>query len=528
MIEKIKLLFNTVKYLKPIQIFYQLKYRLRKAGTLTDYNKAYSESELCYLSFKKLPPVLISCLAENEFEFLNLKVKFTSGIDWNYEENGKLWNYNLQYANYLLQENLSVNTKKELILSLYQKLDQGILPLEPYPASLRIINSIRFISHNHLNEEALYSFIYAELDFLSKRPEYHILGNHLMENGFALIMGGAFFSNKTWLSQGREILETELNEQILSDGAHFELSPMYHQIIFFRLLELIDWYSGWKEKEDSFYNFLIHKAEKMRAWLEKISFKSGEIPHFNDSAEGIAYSTNWLLNYADELDLAKIDLPLGEAGYRSFNRGNYECKVDAGQVGPSYQPGHAHADALSFILFYKNQPLFVEAGTSTYEIGKIRSRERSTSSHNTVVVNNTNQSQVWSGFRVAQRAIVQISQDGSDRFSAEHNGYNKFGINHKRSFEFKDKQLVIVDEAVGDKAKVKEFHLHFHPNIEIEESNNEPTLIILDKAFIRFEGALSIDLQNYNMANGYNNYRQAKKIVVVFEEVLETTITFVD
>src|SRR5690606_7451185 len=199
-------------------------------------------SELCYLSFKKLPPVLISYLAENEFEFLNLKVKFTSGIDWKYQENGKLWNYNLQYANYLLQENLAVNTKKELILSLYQKLDQGLLPLEPYPASLRIINSIRFISHNHLNEKTLNSFIHAEVDFLSNRPEYHLLGNHLLENGFALIMGGAFFSNEKWLAQGREILESELNEQILSDGAHFELSPMYHQIMFFRILELIDWY----------------------------------------------------------------------------------------------------------------------------------------------------------------------------------------------------------------------------------------------------------------------------------------------
>lgn len=523
MIKKIKLLFNTIRYLKPIQIFYQLKYRLKKAGTLADYNKVYSESELCYLSFKKLPPVLISYLAENEFEFLNLKVKFTAGIDWNYQENGKLWNYNLQYANYLLQKNLSVNTRKELILSLYQKLDQGLLPLEPYPASLRIINSIRFISHNHLNEEALNSFIHAELNFLSNRPEYHLLGNHLLENGFALIMGGAFFSNEKWLTQGRAILESELNEQILSDGAHFELSPMYHQIMFFRVLELIDWY---KEKEDPFYNFLIYKAEKMQAWLTKISFKSGEIPHFNDSAEEIAYSTNWLLNYADELNLSKIDLPLGEAGYRSFNKGNYECKVDAGQVGPSYQPAHAHADALSFILFYKNQPLFVEAGTSTYEIGKIRSMERSTSSHNTVVINNTNQSQVWSGFRVALRAIIQITEDGNDRFSAEHNGYKKFGIDHKRSFEFQDKLLVIVDEAVGNKAKVKEFHLHFHPDVKIEESSSEPMLIILDNALIRFQGALSIELKNYDMASGYNNYRQAKKIVVTFEEILKTTITF--
>lgn len=497
-----------------------------KAGTLADYNKSYSKNEVCYLSFKKLPPVLISYLAENEFEFLNLNVKFTSGIDWNYQENGKLWNYNLQYASYLLQENLTVNTRKELILSLYQKLDQGILPLEPYPASLRLINSIRFISNNELNEEVLFSFIHAELDFLSKRPEYHIQGNHLLENGFALIMGGAFFFNKEWLAQGRKILELELNEQILSDGAHFELSPMYHQIIFFRLLELIDWYSNWKGKEDCFYKFLISKAEKMRSWLTKISFKNGDIPHFNDSAEGIAYSTNWLLVYADELGVSNIDLSFGEAGYRSFNKENYECKVDAGQVGPSYQPGHAHADGLSFILFYKREPLFVEVGTSTYQTGKNRSIERSTSSHNTVVVHNTNQSNVWHGFRVAERATIRITKDEENSLSVEHNGYRKFGINHKRNFEFRDKQIVIVDEAFGDKNKVKEFHLHLYPNIELEKNINKPGVIISDKAYINFEGALLIELESYNMANGYNNYLRAKKIVVTFEEVLKTTITF--
>src|SRR5699024_1506252 len=142
----------------------------------------------------------------------------------------------------------------------------------------------------------------------------------------------------------------ELKEQILTDGAHFELSPMYHQIIFFRVLELIDWYSHWQNKETQFEQFLIKKGREILAWLENISFKDGAIPHFNDSAIGIAYSTNWLCSYATALGIKRENLSLSESGYRKKDTNHYECRVDFAQIGPSYQPGHAHADALSFVL----------------------------------------------------------------------------------------------------------------------------------------------------------------------------------
>lgn len=527
MVNKAISLFYTVKYLKPIQVFYQLKYRIKKAGNLTDYKKNYNIEGICFLFFKNLPPVFPCYLGKNEFVFLNLKVKFDSRINWNYQDNGKLWNYNLQYANYLLQENVSVEERKELIISLYRALYQGELPLEPYPASLRIINSVRFLSNYGLYDEELCSLIHAELDFLSKRPEYHILGNHLFENGFALFMGGAFFQNIKWIDKGKTIIESELTEQILSDGAHFELSPMYHQIILFRLLELIDWYSNWRDKDHDFQKQVMVKAGAMCSWLKQMSFRDGNIPHFNDSAEGIAYSTDWLLSYADELKIQSTILPLGEAGYRNFNKGDYECRVDAGQVGPSYQPGHAHADALSFILYYKQEPLFTEVGTSTYQIGHIRTLERSTSSHNTVVVANTNQSNVWSGFRVAERAKIKITKDTKNHLNAVHDGYRKFGIIHSRSFEFQDREIVIIDETLGNKMIVKQFHLHLHPNIKIEEAN-KLTVTLSNDVCINFEGAHVIEFENYNMAHGYNNYIQGKKIVVTFAEVLKTTISFKD
>ena len=40
---------------------------------------------------------------------------FSEKIDWNYSEFGKLWTYNLNYFDFLMQENISKETVLELI-----------------------------------------------------------------------------------------------------------------------------------------------------------------------------------------------------------------------------------------------------------------------------------------------------------------------------------------------------------------------------------------------------------------------------
>src|SRR5690606_34511843 len=154
--------------------------------------------------------------------------------------------------------------------------------------------------------------------------EYHLLGNHLLENVFALFMGGVFFSEEDWVKKGKEVLKEQLNEQVLSDGGHFELSPMYHQIILFRVLELIDFYSKTQKRDADFEHFLRLKAEAMCSWMKTITFRNGDIPHFNDSAEGISYSTEWLLNYARSLNITLKHQDLSSSGYRAFNNELYE------------------------------------------------------------------------------------------------------------------------------------------------------------------------------------------------------------
>src|SRR5690606_33605917 len=169
--------------------------------------------------------------------------------------------YNLQYLDFLRQSNIPDQVKLDLLYQLYMGLEKGEVKLEPYPASLRIMNVIRFLSPLQTPDQKLQQWLQAEINYLSQNLEYHLLGNHLLENGFALLMGGHYYANRQWIEVATKLLKAELKEQIMEDGAHFELSPMYHQIILFRVLEAIDYLP----KGDSLQPFLQGMASKMLA-----------------------------------------------------------------------------------------------------------------------------------------------------------------------------------------------------------------------------------------------------------------------
>lgn len=517
---RVILIFNTVRFLKGSQLFWQILNRIRPKRYVRN---VIVNLECKPINFLRTPTVVDKFKQPLGFTFLNQSIEFDTSINWNYNKFGKLWTYNLEYFDYLAQDNISIDIGRRLINDFYRFSIEYKRILEPYPVSLRAINIIRFSVKNHLFNEEYMSFVYQELDYLDSHCEYHLLGNHLLENSFSLLLGGAFFQNNSWVSSGINILKSELQEQVIEDGGHFELSPMYHCIIFYRLLELIDWYKTYDSKDINFLNFCLSKAALMRSWLEQICFENGDIPLFNDSANNIAFDTKFLFQYADELFIKSSNMALNTSGYRSYKASDYEIKMDFAEIGAKYQPGHAHADALSFILYYKGEPLFVEQGTSTYEAGNRRELERSTDAHNTVVVNNKNQSEVWGGFRVGKRAksIILTEKDGF--YEGEHNGYLDCGVKHRRQYRFDGACVRIKDildgETVGGKAA-----FHVHPENDLEIKGN--TVRISNKALCEFENATTIQIETYDYAESYNRYQKAKRIIVKFETILDTTITF--
>ena len=178
----------------------------------------------------------------------------------------------------------------------------------------------------------------------------------------------------------------------------------------------------------------------MLAWLRQITFQNGDFPRLNDSASEIAPTPDELFGYAARLNVEIKNIALKESGYRKFQFADYEYIVDVGHIGPSYLAAHAHSDTFNFVIHAKGQPFVVDTGISTYENDENRQRERSTSAHNTVQIGEVEQSEIWSSFRVAQRAKIINLKETKNTIKASHNGYARIGATHTREFIFSEKK----------------------------------------------------------------------------------------
>jgi hypothetical protein len=459
------------------------------------------------------------------FSFLNLEKSFSEdSLDWSFADYGMLWTYNLNYFDWLHQPGLSKGMGLETLSRFYAtSAEQNPIILHPYPTSLRIINTAKFVSKWEINEDGLYTELVSDLKFLSSRLEYHLLANHLLENAFALYIGGLITNLDEFTEKGKKLLLRELKEQVLNDGMHYERSPMYHLIILERLLDALNFA---KANGDDLESTLKSYAEKMTG-LAMNWEDLDRIPIMQDSAYDIALSVSDILEYSKRLlgqDYPSRSNELLDSGYRRLNCGNFTLFANVGSINPSYQPGHAHSDELNFEFFYKGTPLIVDTGVSTYEKNERRLLERSTSSHN-CVVSGSNSSDVWSGFRVGKRAKVKIDLDDHQKLKAEHDG---FGTITSRTFDSSvTGQTTITDELVyqsNSKGYYGKGYLHFHPDVLLEQIdeatfriNNQIELIFKSDKF----NPLVIELEKYSYAQGYNSLINAKVISYsVFEQTM--------
>jgi len=459
--------------------------------------------------------------SDHRFNFLNKSHAFGNSIDWNYSGFGKLWTYNLNYFDFLQQKKISEQEGLYLIRDYVEKYSELRDGKEPYPTSLRIINWVKYISRHQVVDENINAKLGLDVNRLEHNLEYHLLGNHLLENAFALLFGAYYFRANATYKKASELLREQLSEQVLEDGAHFERTSMYHQLMLFRVLDSIQLLENNAWKQDGLLKFLKSIARKMLGWLDTMTFRNGDIPLINDAAFGINPTTQKLVDYAKKLSIIPEQIALSESGFRAVDTDNYELRLDAGEIGPKYQPGHAHADTFNFILYVRNFPYIVDTGISTYEAGSTRAFERSTAAHNTVTVKDQNSSEVWDSFRVARKASVQIMSESSSHLSASHNGYRKFGVTHRRKWNWDELGILIEDRLEGLSGSGKAF-IHFHPDVQILDSRTD--FVRTNFGEIRFENSIRVSESEYFYAPEFNKRIKSKMLEIKFDGQLITKI----
>ena len=438
-------LLRTVPYLKPTQIFYQIWRRVQKRI------EPHPKCATC-----ELP----------EFTFLNLTAKPKG---WNDESLDMLWRYNLHYFDWLSSAESLTQRRRDaeyLIKRWTAENPRGSVPgWDPYPTSLRIVNWIKWLDgFNHGDQvergegrraslsrvERVEDSLKEQIDWLARHVEWHIMANHLLANLKALIIGNKFLGrdNAKWI----RLYKKQIAEQVLSDGGHYERSVMYHAIILEDVLDVMRFCPGELA-------WLKPVAAKMLRYLVNMTGPDGKIAMFNDAADGIAKPTDWLCGYAKSLGIAVpaagtfVDFP--ETGYARLTAGDFVLFVDAAPIGPDYQPGHAHADTLTYELYYRGRKVVTDTGTSEYR-GRRRAYERSTAAHNVVEVDQINSSEVWSSHRVGARARVVARHVEPGVVRAVHDGY---GFKVGREWRLTGEGLTVVEKVEGNGTCVTRIHL---------------------------------------------------------------------
>lgn len=403
------------------------------------------------------PPHAV-CEGLARIRLISREADFSDGFRWDISDEGPLFSYHLHQFDWARGEGLGAEERAHALRSWIADHRDGI-GWDAGPISNRTFAWIKLLTTPHavaedagLREKVL-SSLADQLATLERRLERHLLANHYLWNLLALNFAGVALEgsrSEAWRARERA-LRRELDEQILSDGAHFERSPMYHSLLLENILDLLNALrAAPRPGGEALAAQLRDVAERMLGALRVWTCPDGGIALFADSAHGIAHPPHVLRAYAGALGLAprwqETEGVLREAGYVRLDSGPFSLLATAAPPMPSYQPGHAHCDALSFVLSVGGERVVTDTGVYEYVPGQRRNVARATRSHSTVEIDGADQAELWAAHRVGGRPDAAFTRVEPGTLAVGVcAGWGTPEVLHRRCFRVDSRGVVIED-----------------------------------------------------------------------------------
>ncbi|MBM4174851.1 MAG: hypothetical protein FJ213_01580 [Ignavibacteria bacterium] len=402
--------------------------------------------------------------------------------------------------------------------------------------SLHIFKSSRLFTKEM--ELKIVNSLYEHGRFIRNNLEYgRRNGNHYLSDLMGLVWIGGFFKNysfgKRWINFARREVDKEIKIQVYKDGVNYEKSTYYQRLV---TEILYNSQAALQLNDQSLSEKSLTKLGKMFQFIS--SYSLGEaIPNVGDNDNGrvTQYSFNEKIDdFRYLISIGKILMPNAEGGMQngkiasdalflfglkkvtefksfysalrtphsefnntpqsaltsiSFPRGGFYIMrnektfvfIDAGDIGMNGWGGHGHNDVFSFEFAYKGKRFIVDPGTYCYTSNpELRQKFRSTSSHNTIMIDDIEQAEFLNLFRIKEdltkpKIILWESDSERDILIAEHYGYTRLEspVVHRRKFEFEKKinGLTIIDSLQGESEHKVDLFIHFHPDVEVSQTN---------------------------------------------------------
>jgi hypothetical protein len=220
-LSSLKRYFHTLRYLRPIQIFGRIRFKLWRPQPDEHPAPALRQLRHPYPHPIDAPS---SMPAADRFRFLNVEEICAGKADWQSHGRALLWTYNLHYFDDLnAADAVSRRSWHERLIERWideNPPGEGI-GWDPYPVSRRMVNWIKWsLAGNPAAPKTRHSLA-VQARWLNRRIESHLQGNHVFANAAALVHAGLYFEGdeaERWLARGLSLMRAQIAEQILADG----------------------------------------------------------------------------------------------------------------------------------------------------------------------------------------------------------------------------------------------------------------------------------------------------------------------
>ncbi len=283
-----------------------------------------------------------------------------------------------------------------------------------------------------------------------------------------LIVSAAALGNERRLAAALKQLERELAAQILPDGGHVERSPAAQRDA---LRYLVDIRNAVRALEREVPASLQGALDRAAPMLRFFRHGDGRLALFNGSGEDDVAALDLVLARTESKGRPPLSAPY--MGFQRLQAGRSLVIADCGAPPPPGLDGDAHAGTLSFELSHGRERLIVNCGGYHGPSAQWRGAARATAAHSTLVVADTNSSEL-AGEEGLRRRPGQVTCEraedaGSQWIAASHDGYvPPFGITHARQLFLAGdgEDLRGEDRLAGPAGQGFAIRFHLHPSVQ--------------------------------------------------------------
>jgi len=264
-----------------------------------------------------------------------------------------------------------------------------------------------------------------------------------------------------FLSRALRFLPQEIARQVLPDGCHVERSPAAQLA---GLQDLVETRALLQAAQAQPPVVLSAAIERMAPALRAMRHGDGGLALFNGATEESAALIDLVLTQAGRGGRAPPGLT--EGGFQRLQAGRSVLIVDCGSPPPPGLDRLAHAGTLSMEVSVGRDRMIVNCGAALAAGSDWRDATRATAAHSTLVVADTNSSELRPGGLGRHPGQVEVQRqeaNGAHWLEASHDGYAQaFGALHRRRLYLAESGEDIRGEDAIEAATPQPYAVRFH------------------------------------------------------------------